>query len=140
MQAVQAMMPLYGRQGLTPLAEEGGSAGISRRMSPELAVSRETCPSHWLHASVGASYTSPAKSLAICIPDDAVGYKEGACKTLCMLCDSVDWVDPLLDQRHVNRVDILVSAWDISFCNAHKACSGLAGVDPADMLICSRWR
>ncbi len=122
MQAVQAMMSLCGRQGLTPLAEDGGSPGISRRISPELAVSRETCPSHWLHASVGASYTSPAKSLAICIPDDAVGYKEGACKTICMLCDSVAWTAPSLDQRHANCVDTLASGADSALKNQFLRC------------------
>ena len=77
------MMPQYGRQGLGPLAEDSVSPADSGRWSPELALSREGLPMHWLAAHHGlkgaeACRGSPAKMLAIGIPNDTASYKEGA--------------------------------------------------------------
>ena len=77
------MMPQYGRQGLGPLAEGSVSPAASGRWSPELALSREGLPMHWLAAHHGlkgaeACRRSPAKMLAISIPNDVANYKEGA--------------------------------------------------------------
>ena len=72
------MVPQEFRQGLLTLAEDGRSPAASSRGSPELAASREGLPTHRLPGAGAASHRSPARSLAISIPDAAAGYKEGA--------------------------------------------------------------
>lgn len=84
-QALQMMVSQDCRQGLLTLAETGGSPAASSRGSPELAASREGLPTHRLLGVAGAAYRSPARSLAISIPDAAAGYKEGAHCAVCVL-------------------------------------------------------
>ncbi len=71
-------VPQEFRQGLLTLAEDSGTPVASSRGSPELAVSREGLPTHRLYGAGGAMFKSPARSLAISIPDPAAKYKEGA--------------------------------------------------------------
>ena len=73
-QALRAVMPQAARYGFKSVPEEGSS--------PELAASGDGLPAHWLRAqygSVGSSngHRSPVRSLAISIPDEDAGYKEG---------------------------------------------------------------
>ena len=73
-QALRAVMPQAACYGFKSVLEEGSS--------PELAASGDGLPAHWLRAqygSVGSSngHRSPVRSLAISIPDEDAGYKEG---------------------------------------------------------------
>ena len=63
-------------------APNGFSSAPKEGSSPELAPSRSELRTHWLRAqygSVGSSngHRSPVRSLAISIPDEDAGYKEG---------------------------------------------------------------
>ena len=85
LQALRATMPQPFRQGLLPLAENDSSPAASSRGSPELGASREGLPTHWLQGTLTASHRSPARSLAISVPDEAAAYKEGAYQPACIL-------------------------------------------------------
>ena len=76
------MVPQNIRQGLLTLAEDSGSPVASGRGSPELAISREGLPTHRLYGAGGAMFRSPARSLAISLPDPAAKCKDGAHQSL----------------------------------------------------------